>query len=154
LAHTAENGLIGDHHFYITFRTESDLVNIPPHMRAQHPKEMTIVLQHQFNNLDVSDDHFSVTLRFGGKAEFLSVPFSEITGFSDPSVNFGLQLKMTDMSENEIEDLEFPFEPPDKDQEFSNPDSDKGPADGSQDPEDKDGPKTGEVIALDAFRKK
>ena len=154
LTYTAENGLVGDHHFYITFRTNSDLVSIPPHMLTQHPEEMTIVLQHQFNNLQVNDDGFSVTLRFNGRAENLSIPFSELTGFSDPSVNFGLQLKTTEMNEADIEDLEFPVEPPDKDQEFAEPYGEQSSAGTSEDSNAPEEIKTGEVIALDAFRKK
>ena len=119
-------------------------------MLAQHPEEMTIVLQHQFNNLQVTDEGFSVTLRFSGRAENLSIPFSELTGFSDPSVNFGLQLKTTEMTEADIEDLDFPVEPPDKDQEFSIP----GEEQASDTSDTSVETKTGEVIALDAFRKK
>ena len=98
----------------------------------------------------LTDDGFSVTLRFSGRAENLSIPFSELTGFSDPSVNFGLQLKTTEMTEADIEDLDFPVEPPDKDQEFSIP----GEEQASDTSDTSVETKTGEVIALDAFRKK
>jgi len=109
LSTAADFGLSGEHHFYITFRTDDDNVVIPTHLKAQHPEEMTIVLQHQFENLTVVNEHFSVILRFNGKPETMIIPFAAITSFADPSVNFGLQLKMTELDEDElgeIEDLE------------------------------------------------
>ncbi len=90
---TAKHGLPADHHFFVTFRTDADDVSLPSHLRAQHPSEMTIVLQHQFWDLKVEADAFSVTLKFRGKRERLLVPFARVTAFADPSVNFGLQLK-------------------------------------------------------------
>ncbi len=148
LAYTAKHGLSGDHNFYITFQTQSDKVRIPAYMLRQHPEEMTIVLQHQFTNLNVNDDHFSVNLRFSGKMETLSIPFSEVTGFSDPSVNFGLQLKTVELNDTDLEELKLPHDMVDKDQEFSDPDG--------ADNTDNSTPsrKTGEVVTLDAFRKK
>jgi hypothetical protein len=148
LAYTAEHGLSGDHHFYITFRTVSDQVRIPAHMLRQHPEEMTIVLQHQFGNLDVSDNHFSVSLRFSGKMENLFIPFCEVTGFSDPSVNFGLQLKSVELSDSDLEELNLPNNTADKEQDMSPP----SVADNNDDKAASR--KTGEVVALDAFRKK
>jgi hypothetical protein len=93
LAHAVSEGLPGDHHFYITFRTGDDGVGLPRYLKAQYPEEMTIVLQHQYRDLRVDDDGFQVTLRFRGKPERLTVPFKTVTAFHDPSVNFGLQLK-------------------------------------------------------------
>lgn len=92
LAYTAERGLVGNHHFYITFTTGSPGVVIPDWLRAQYPDEMTIVLQHQFWGLAVDDAGFSVSLRFHGRAADLRVPFSAVQAFGDPGVNFGLQL--------------------------------------------------------------
>ena len=89
---TAAEGLRGDHHFYITFRTGNPGVVVPPYLRAQHPDEMTIVLQHQFESLTVDSEMFSVVLRFNGKPEKLEIPLEAVTSFADPSVNFGLQL--------------------------------------------------------------
>ncbi len=147
LSYVAEHGLTGDHHFYITFRTDTDAVTMPDHMRVQHPAEMTIVLQHQYEELLVGDNEFSVTLRFNGKPERLNVPFDEVTGFTDPSVNFGLQLKNTDFDDDEdIDDFDYPFESAAEEQGNAAP--------GSTDSEDDAVAKTGEVIALDAFRKK
>jgi hypothetical protein len=93
LQHAATDGLNDAHHFYITFRTDAEGVKIAPYLRAQHPDEMTIVLQHQFWDLQVADDAFAVTLKFRGKRECLRIPFSSVIQFADPSVNFGLQLK-------------------------------------------------------------
>ena len=87
----AQRGLPGMHHFYITFRTRAPGVTIPEYLIGQHPDEMTIVLEHQFWDLDVTDEAFAVTLSFKGAHERLVIPFDAITGFVDPSVKFGLQ---------------------------------------------------------------
>ncbi len=92
--YASTEGLAGDHHFYVTFRTHSDGLEMPPRLRAQHPDQMTIVLQHQFWGLAVDDEAFSVTLKFRGRSERLRIPFAAITAFADPSVNFGLQFKL------------------------------------------------------------
>src|SRR5436190_13330753 len=91
LVDAAKNGLPGEHHFFITFDTTAEGVEMSPRMREQYPAEMTVVLQHQFWELTVSEGGFSVGLSFGGVAEKLVVPFSSIKGFVDPSVKFGLQ---------------------------------------------------------------
>lgn len=88
-----EAGLPGNHHLYITFATTHPGVDIAPHLTAQYPEEMTIVLQHQFWGLDVEEDRFAVTLSFNKLQERLDIPFAAITAFADPSVNFGLQFK-------------------------------------------------------------
>ena len=93
LVQTAVEGLPGDHYFYITFRTKTDGVTLPGNLLAVHPDEMTIVLQHQFDDLVVDEDAFQVTLYFKGKGERLRVPLNAVTAFADPSVNFGLELK-------------------------------------------------------------
>lgn len=95
LAYTADRGLPGDHHFYITFRTAAHDVRMPAYLKAQHPLEMTIVLQFKFEALAIDDDGFSVTLSFKGKRENLYIPFDAVSSFADPSVNFGLQFKIT-----------------------------------------------------------
>ena len=91
LQHAAREGLPGEHHFYVTFRTAADGVALPARLAAQFPDEMTIILQHQFWNLEVDERSFSVTLRFGGQPERLTVPFEALTAFVDPSVEFGLR---------------------------------------------------------------
>jgi uncharacterized protein len=93
LADAAKKGLPGEHHFYISFDTRADGVRISERLRAQYPEEMTIILQHQFWDLDVGDAAFDVGLSFGGIPEKLTVPFEAINGFFDPSVQFGLQFE-------------------------------------------------------------
>ena len=98
LTDAAKNGLPGDHHFYITFDTRAAGVRVPPRLLAQFPEEMTIVLQHQFWDLVVTEDGFEVGMSFGGIPERLGVRFAAIKGFVDPSVQFGL--KFEDPGEN------------------------------------------------------
>lgn len=93
LTDAAAHGLPGDHHFYITFLSRAEGVKLSPRLLAQYPEEMTIILQHQFWDLVVTDEHFEVGLSFGGTPERLVVPFSAIKGFFDPSVQFGLQFE-------------------------------------------------------------
>ena len=141
ISYVSENGLPGEHHFYITFRTTDDKVIMPDYLRADHPEEMTIVLQYQYDSLDVDDDAIYATLRFNGKPETMIIPLSSIVSFADPSVNFGLQLKVANL-DDDADDLD-----PDEVQDL---DVDQ-PAEDTK----KDGEKTtGEVITLDAFRKK
>ena len=85
------DGLPGDHHFYVTFRSSDPGVVLPPQLLAKYPEEMTIVLQHQFWGLEVGDEAFSVSLSFSGRVERLTIPLAAITSFADPSVKFGLQ---------------------------------------------------------------
>jgi hypothetical protein len=87
------SGLPGDHHFYLTFHTQDPGVSLSPQLRAQYPKEMTIVLQHQFWGLEITEDNFTVKLSFGGVRETLVIPFQSIVSFADPSVKFGLQFE-------------------------------------------------------------
>jgi hypothetical protein len=92
LTRVSDNGLPGNHHFYIAFRTDHPGVEVPEHLRQRYPEEITIVLQHQFWDLLVGEDMFEVCLSFNKKPERLVVPFEALTGFMDPSVQFGLQL--------------------------------------------------------------
>jgi uncharacterized protein len=116
LAEAAKNkGMPGEHHFFITFDTSSDGVQLSPRLRAQYPEEMTVVLQHQFWDLKVSDEAFEVGLSFGGVAERLVIPFDAIKGFADPSVQFTLQ-------------FESLAETPDEDGDESEAETDKPPA--------------------------
>jgi uncharacterized protein len=94
LTDVAKTGTLpGEHHFYVTFATQAPGVRISPRLREQYPEEMTIVLQHQFWDLAVSDTHFEVALSFNGISEKLYVPLDAIKGFFDPSVQFGLQFE-------------------------------------------------------------
>lgn len=143
-----EMGLPGDHHFYITFRTEHEDVGMADWLRAEYPEEMTIVLQHQYDTLTVGVDGFNIKLRFGGRPELLEIPFEAITSFADPSVSFGLQLKSVDLDDEDDDGDELTPE-----ELGINPSArlnDTG--DETKDtPQEK---KSGEVIALDAFRNK
>ena len=93
LSDAARNGLPGEHHFNISFKTQASGVAVPPAIRQKYPDEMTIILQHQFWDLKVGEDEFEVGLSFGGIPEKLTVPFEAINGFFDPSVQFGLQFE-------------------------------------------------------------
>jgi|SRR5215470_123265 len=93
LMDTAKNGLPGDHHFYVTFETRADGVRLPARLLAQFPEVMTIVLQHQFWDLVVSDTGFEVGMSFGGIPERLAVTFASIREFVDPSVPFGMKFE-------------------------------------------------------------
>jgi len=92
LEQVAAEGLPGEHHLYLGFRTDAPGVGIPAALRLSHPSEMTIVLQHQFWGLETSGDGFSVTLRFSGTPARVTVPWDALTAFADPSVPFGLRL--------------------------------------------------------------
>lgn len=100
LAQVESRGLLGNHHFLISFRTGHAGVDIPPYLRSQYPDEMTIVLQHQFSGLEVSDDAFSLTLSFNKVPAHLTIPFAAVTRFADPPANFGLQLVATGAAEH------------------------------------------------------
>lgn len=100
LAHAARDGLPGEHHFYLTFRTDDPGTVIPPRLRSQYPQEMTIVLQHQFWDLAVDEGdgspfsgQVSIGLSFGGVPSTLVVPLHAITAFADPQVRFGLRFR-------------------------------------------------------------
>lgn len=89
----AKSGLPGEHHFYIAFDTRHAGVNIGHRLAERYPREMTIVLQHQFEDLQVYEDRFEVGLHFDHVAERLIIPFAAVKGFLDPSVQFGLQFE-------------------------------------------------------------
>jgi hypothetical protein len=93
LTDAAEHGLPGEHHFFITFMSTAEGVKLSPRLLAQYPEEMTVILQHQFWDLTVTEDRFEVGLSFGGIPERLVVPFNSIKSFFDPSVQFGLQFE-------------------------------------------------------------
>ncbi len=153
----SKNGLPGDHHFYITFETGARGVEIPDFLHAEYPEEMTIVIQHRFRDLTVADDAFEVTLTFKGVAEPLRIPLEAVTAFADPAVNFGLQLKVAEAS-NEEDNIGLTFvagetlqEEPAEAPKAQGPDAEEPAEAQEQAAEEK---KSGQVIALDAFRKK
>lgn len=139
-----ENGLPGLHHFYITFRTQEPGVGISDRLLAQYPEEMTIVLEHQFWDLLVDETGFSIALSFGGVRESLSVPYSTISAFVDPSVKFGLQF---DASSGE--DASVPNSEADNVAE-----SDDVPTQQTNIENVVVEPGDAEIVALDSFRKK
>jgi hypothetical protein len=127
----SESGLPGEHHFFITFDTQVEGVEIADWLRERYPEEMTVVIQHWFENLDVSEEGFGITLNFGDNPEPLYIPWDAISTFVDPSVEFGLRFEP-----EEIEDIaESPMVVIEEDDE----------------PETK---KDAEVVSLDSFRKR
>jgi uncharacterized protein len=130
LSQVAENGLPGSHHFYITFETTHPGVDMPAHLRARFPREMTIVMQEWFEDLAVAGDRFSVTLSFDGLPQNLVVPFDAILTFVDPSVEFGLRFDSHD-----------------------GPDDDPDEAPVRAEPEASDTGNGGDVVRLDRFRR-
>jgi len=133
LAVAASRGLPGVHHFYITFKTQASGVNIPDFLLAKYPEEMTIVLEHQFWDLEVTEESFSVTLSFNNKPARLSIPFAAVSTFADPSVQFGLQFKQGEAAAPKAAEAAPNAEPPKAKAASSTP---------------------GEVVTLDSFRKK
>ena len=111
LTDAAEHGLPGEHHFFITFLSTAEGVKLSPRLLAQYPEEMTVILQHQFWDLVVTDDRFEVGLSFGGIPERLVVPFHSIKSFFDPSVQFGLQFEPADAPQNEAPATNAPAAP-------------------------------------------
>lgn len=130
----AEQGLPGGHHFYITFRTQAPGVDLPPTLAARYPEEMTIVVQHQFRDLRVDDDEFSIALSFAGLWEELTVPFSALSSFVDPGAEFGLR-----------------FTPP---EEAPEPGPEEEAAAATQSAASSGEGPLAEVVSLDAFRKR
>lgn len=115
LQDAAKSGLPGEHHFYITFRSQAPGVRLSTRLREKYPEEMTIVLQHQFWDLIVGEHNFEVGLSFGGVPERLLVPYEALTGFYDPSVQFGLKFS-PDEAQADNDSGEDPGEPSVKDQ--------------------------------------
>ena len=146
LADAAEHGLPGEHHFFITFLSTAEGVKLSPRLLAQYPEEMTVILQHQFWELVVSEDRFEVGLSFGGIPERLVVPFSSIKSFFDPSVQFGLQFEPSDAA-TEAAATHLPAVPAPSGLPVP------GPAAENQDQAAKPG-EGAEVVRLDRFRKK
>ena len=108
---SASGALPGEHHFYITFKTQAPGVDIPKRLIERFPDEMTIVIQHRFWDLTVDAERFSVGLSFGGIPSTLVIPYAAITGFHDPAVNFELRFQANDEPGDEPE----PHDPPEND---------------------------------------
>ncbi len=142
LMQVARSGLPGNHHFYISFRTDYPGVDLPDYLLEQYPEEITIVLQYEFWDLEVEEDSFFVTLCFNDIHERLTVPLQAIVSFVDPSVKFGLQFSPT-IHEKAVPQ-KLPVKPKSKSKTKANSQAPQ-PA-GSQDGSN--------VVVLDAFRKK
>jgi hypothetical protein len=147
LADAAEHGLPGDHHFFITFVSTADGVKLSPRLLAQYPEEMTVILQHQFWDLVVTEDRFEVGLSFGGIPERLVIPFSAIKSFFDPSVQFGLQFETSDAAPGDA-DTEAPAAP------LPATSALPAPAKEAKEEEPAKPSEGAEVVRLDRFRKK
>jgi hypothetical protein len=133
LARVAQDGLPGNHHFFITFDTMHPDVEIADWLSDRYPGEMTVVIQHWFANLDVSDEGFTITLNFGDNPETLYIPYDAIKTFVDPSVEFGLRFETQEDTSADV--AEAPM------QEMVEPDDTPSPR------------KEAEVVSLDKFRK-
>lgn len=134
LTDVKDNGLPGDHHFFITFDTMQPDVEIADWLSDRYPGEMTVVIQHWFDNLDVTDEGFTITLNFGDNPETLYIPYDAIKTFVDPSVEFGLRFETQNEDDTPDEVEEAPMD------EMVEPEEDKAP-------------KEAEVVSLDQFRK-
>ncbi|WP_010138743.1 SspB family protein [Oceanicola sp. S124] len=148
LSDVARNGLPGAHHFFITFDTTHDQVELAAWLRDRYPTEMTVVMQHWFEDLDVSEDGFAVTLNFGDSPERMYIPLDAILTFVDPSVEFGLRFETQDQ-DDEDEDEEDDDDPTPPDAPPPLRDRSKG-SDGAEGKSEKG---DAEVVRLDAFRK-
>jgi uncharacterized protein len=160
LADAATTGLPGEHHFYISFRTGDPGVRISSRLREKYPEEMTIVLQHQFWDLSQTEHAFEVGLSFSGIPERLLIPFDALTGFFDPSVQFGLKFELSGAESADNDEAEpdedaapapvasAPAALPMRKVEAGEPAAEKGE---DADADDKSG---AQVVSLDAFRKK
>ena len=135
LKFTEQSGLIGETHYYISFQTGYPGVEMDDALRAQHPKTITIVIQHQFTDLVVEDDRFSITLFFGGKPSMMTIPYDAMTQFKDPSVGFELYFSNKLPGANDGSDNDASEAAPD------------------ERPEDGMTAETAEVVSLDSFRK-
>jgi hypothetical protein len=111
LTDAAREGLMGEHHFYVSFRTEAPGVRMSQALREKYPQDMTIVLQHQFWDLNVTEHAFEVGLSFSGVPERLLVPFDALSGFFDPSVQFGLKFDLSEAGETPEEANAAPAKP-------------------------------------------
>ena len=163
-------GLPGETHFYISFSTTHPGVEISDDLRAKHPENMTIVLQHQFGDLNVGIEEFSIILFFAGKPSPMVIPFQSITSFNDPSVGFGLQFDKADESCDDDERTMSDAGPDvilNKNSDLDNQYGDKQGANAVDAPTrlqqrdastrqvtDDDGDNGADVVSLDTFRKK
>lgn len=137
LEQVRDHGLPGNHHFFITFDTTHPDVQLADWLKDRYPEEMTVVIQHWFDNLVVREDGFSITLNFGDQPEPIQIPFDAIQTFVDPSVEFGLRFENQDMDEIEDEAEE----------------DESAPSADTAETSDKAPRQEAEVVSLDQFRR-
>jgi hypothetical protein len=148
LSEVAATGrLPGEHHFFITFLTGAPGVRISQLLKSKYPEQMTIVIQHQFWEMKVTDSHFEIGLSFSDIPEKLFVPFNAIRGFYDPSVNFELEFDVPLADSDELPEAEITAYPVAAEKAEKTEDTAAKPVDGEE-------KKPGSVVSLDAFRKK
>ena len=128
LSDVADRGLPGQHHFFVTFDTRHRRAILADWLRDRYPDEMTVVIQHWFENLNVDSEGFAVTLNFGDNPEPLYIPFDAIRTFVDPSVEFGLRFESGDREDDD-------------------------PEDAAEEDQEDDAPGDAEIVSLDSFRK-
>ena len=136
LEEVADRGLPGNHHFFITFDTNHPDAQLADWLRDRYPGEMTVVMQHWYDNLEVGEDGFGITLNFGDAPEPLYIPYDAIETFVDPSVEFGLRFESTEEDEEEEDGPTLVEEEAEDDTEDTKPE-----------------PTAGDVVSLDSFRK-
>ena len=136
--------LPGNHHFYITFDTTNKGVEISEGLRAKYPQKMTIVLQHQFWDLEIKDKFFKISLNFNNVAETLKIPYDSLMSFTDPSCDFAIQFDSLSEDEDFIEDIDVEFDGEMENKLESSPAKKRKKSD-----EDS----SGNVISIDSFRK-
>jgi hypothetical protein len=141
----ATGSLPADHHFFITFLTQAPGVRISQHLKSRYPEQMTIVVQHQVWELKVNDAYFEIGLSFSDKPEKLTVPFSAVRGFYDPSVNFELEFDVATAEEGEDQGAEITAYPIASAEEIQLV---------KEDGKEGDPKPAGSVVSLDSFRKK
>jgi hypothetical protein len=136
----AANGLPGAHHFFITFDTSHPDAELADWLSDRYPDEMTVVMQHWYDNLDVTNDGFSITLNFGDTPEPLYIPYDAIRTFVDPSVEFGLRFEQQDEKDTKPVSVSKKTRPQTQ-KKKPKPDTKDAPA------------KAAEIVSLDSFRK-
>lgn len=152
LSRVAREGWPGVHHAYVTFKTDAPGVEIPDVLRGRYPDELTIVLQHQFWDLDVGETSFSVTLSFNKVSQRITVPFAALTSYADPSVKFSLQFGPARKQAADADAAARPAPPAAVAAETPEPGATEAPSEEDAEPAPEAG--TEKVVALDRFRKK
>jgi hypothetical protein len=164
LRQVADKGLPGSHHFYISFRSGDPGVQLPPYLRAKYPEEMTIVLQHQYWDLILTEEFFEVTVSFNKQQERIKGPFTALSAFADPSVRFGLQFDRKDKTGMPADKAAAapaaaptPLPAPDKRPSLGAPAGEAKTAEAAAKPAETPGKPedpASKIVKLDSFRKK